>query len=277
MKKYIALIRVGIQRELVYRTNFCIGIFSTVLLFVVEVAIWSAVYQGKEEVGSISYNSIMIYTVMTLLLQRLLGGGTDEEIGNDFQSGNIVTSLLTPLNLGVKYSMQELGKGLLNAFVLLLVFIPYCIKNREIVSVIPVHSYGVILPALCAGGCFFLYSVQYFKLYAGNFDILESLKHRALYAENGLCQYFQRNVHSAYILPVDSKGILYGTSVSVYLLFSVDHCNGRSKQGTDCRRNPASVGMDCGIVSAVQADEQECNETDRDSGRVRKSCHIHVK
>ncbi len=66
MKKYIALIRVGIQRELVYRTNFCIGIFSTVLLFIVEVAIWSAVYQGKEEVGSISYNSIMIYTVMTL-------------------------------------------------------------------------------------------------------------------------------------------------------------------------------------------------------------------
>ncbi len=177
MKKYIALIRVGIQRELVYRTNFCIGIFSTVLLFIVEVAIWSAVYQGT----------------------------------------------------------------------------------------------------LCAGGCFFLYSVQYFKLYAGNFDILESLKHRALYAENGLCQYFQRNVHSAYILPIDSKGILYGTSVSVYLLFSVDHCNGRSKRGTDCRRNPASVGLDRGIVSAVQADEQECNETDRDSGRVRKSCHIHVK
>lgn len=133
------------------------------------------------------------------------------------------------------------------------------------------------MATLCAGGCFFLYSVQYFKLYAGNFDILESLKHRALYAENGLCQYFQRNVHSAYILPVDSKGILYGTSVSVYLLFSVDHCNGRSKQGTDCRRNPASVGLDRGIVSAVQADEQECNETDRDSGRVRKSCHIHVK
>lgn len=273
MKKYIALIRVGIQRELVYRTNFCIGIFSTVLLFIVEVAIWSAVYQGKEEVGSISYNSIMIYTVMTLLLQRLLGGGTDEEIGNDFQSGNIVTSLLTPLNLGVKYSMQELGKGLLNAFVLLLVFIPYCIKNREIVSVIPVQRWLLFVPAVV----FFLYSVQYFKLYAGNFDILESLKHRALYAENGLCQYFQRNVHSAYILPVDSKGILYGTSVSVYLLFSVDHCNGRSKQGTDCRRNPASVGLDRGIVSAVQADEQECNETDRDSGRVRKSCHIHVK
>lgn len=148
MKKYIALIRVGIQRELVYRTNFCIGIFSTVLLFVVEVAIWSAVYQGKEEVGSISYNSIMIYTVMTLLLQRLLGGGTDEEIGNDFQSGNIVTSLLTPLNLGVKYSMQELGKGLLNAFVLLLVFIPYCIKNREIVSVIPIQRWLLFVPAV---------------------------------------------------------------------------------------------------------------------------------
>ena len=148
MKKYIALIRVGIQRELVYRTNFCIGIFSTVLLFIVEVAIWSAVYQGKEEVGSISYNSIMIYTVMTLLLQRLLGGGTDEEIGNDFQSGNIVTSLLTPLNLGVKYSMQELGKGLLNTFVLLLVFIPYCLKNREIVSVIPIQRWLLFVPAV---------------------------------------------------------------------------------------------------------------------------------
>lgn len=273
MKKYIALIRVGIQRELVYRTNFCIGIFSTVLLFIVEVAIWSAVYQGKEEVGSISYNSIMIYTVMTLLLQRLLGGGTDEEIGNDFQSGNIVTSLLTPLNLGVKYSMQELGKGLLNAFVLLLVFYSVLYKKQRN----SVCDTCTKMAALCAGGCFFLYSVQYFKLYAGNFDILESLKHRALYAENGLCQYFQWNVHSAHILPIDSKGILYGTSVSVYLLFSVDHCNGRSKQGTDCRRNPASVGLDRGIVSAVQADEQECNETDRDSGRVRKSCHIHVK
>ena len=111
----MALIRVGIQKELVYRTNFCIGIFSALLLFIVENAIWAAVYQGKAQVGSISQNGILIYTVMTLLLQRLLGGGTEEEIGQDFQSGNIVTSLLSPVHLGVRYSMQELGKGLLNA------------------------------------------------------------------------------------------------------------------------------------------------------------------
>lgn len=44
--------------------------------------------------------------------------------------------------------MQELGKGLLNAFVLLLVFIPYCIKNREIVSVIPVQRWLLFVPAV---------------------------------------------------------------------------------------------------------------------------------
>ena len=62
--------------------------------------------------------------------------------------------------------MQELGKGLLNAFVLLLVFIPYCIKKQRN----SVCDTCTKMAALCAGGCFFLYSVQYFKLYAGNFD-----------------------------------------------------------------------------------------------------------
>ena len=45
MKKYIALIKVGMQKELMYRANFCIGIFSMALSFAVELAIWSAVYQ----------------------------------------------------------------------------------------------------------------------------------------------------------------------------------------------------------------------------------------
>ena len=37
MKKYIALIKVGMQKELMYRANFCIGIFSMALSFAVEI------------------------------------------------------------------------------------------------------------------------------------------------------------------------------------------------------------------------------------------------
>lgn len=162
MRKYMALIRVGIQKELVYRTNFCIGIFSALLLFIVENAIWAAVYQGKAQVGSISQNGILIYTVMTLLLQRLLGGGTEEEIGQDFQSGNIVTSLLSPVHLGARYSMQELGKGLLNAGAFLVILIPYCIYNREILSAIRWEDWLWFLSAVVAA--YVLFSILNYML-----------------------------------------------------------------------------------------------------------------
>ena len=81
MKKYIALIKVGIQKELTYRANFCIGILSMALSFAVELAIWSAVYQDKAEIENITYGSMVVYAVMTSLLQRFLGSGTDEQIG----------------------------------------------------------------------------------------------------------------------------------------------------------------------------------------------------
>ena len=153
MKKYIALIRVGIQRELVYRTNFCIGIFSTVLLFIVEVAIWSAVYQGKEEVGSISYNSIMIYTVMTLLLQRLLGGGTDEEIGNDFSKAEI--SVYIPAD-AVKSGSQifhaGVGERITQCLCAAFGFHSVLYKKQRN----SVCDTCTKMAALCAGGCFFL-------------------------------------------------------------------------------------------------------------------------
>lgn len=65
MKKYIALIKVGMQKELMYRANFCIGIFSMALSFAVELAIWSAVYQDKAEIENITYEGMVIYAVMT--------------------------------------------------------------------------------------------------------------------------------------------------------------------------------------------------------------------
>ena len=130
MKKYVAFIKVGIQKELMYRANFCIGILSMALSFAVELAIWSAVYQDKAEVEHITYESMIIYTVMTSLLQRFLGSGADEQIGEDFQSGNIVTSFLMPMCLPVRYSLQVLWKGILIAASVLLHFFPYCILNR---------------------------------------------------------------------------------------------------------------------------------------------------
>ena len=136
MKKYAALVKVGIQKELAYRTNFCIGIFSMAISFVVELAIWTAVYQGKSEVENITYESMVIYMVMTSLLQRFLGSGTDEQIGEDFQSGNIVAAFLTPLGLPMRYSLQELGKGILNVGTLLLLFVPYCIWKREVLAMV---------------------------------------------------------------------------------------------------------------------------------------------
>lgn len=148
MKKYIALIKVGMQKELMYRANFCIGIFSMALSFAVELAIWSAVYQDKAEIENITYEGMVIYAVMTSLLQRFLGNGTDEQIGADFQSGSIVASFLTPLGLPMRYSLQELGKGLLNALALLVLFIPYCIWKRDILPAVQPQQWLLFLLAV---------------------------------------------------------------------------------------------------------------------------------
>ncbi len=162
MKKYVAFIKVGIQKELMYRANFCIGILSMALSFAVELAIWSAVYQDKAEVEHITYESMIIYTVMTSLLQRFLGSGADEQIGEDFQSGNIVTSFLMPMCLPVRYSLQELGKGILNAAALLLLFIPYCIWNREILAM--VHPGQWLLFLLSVVLAYLLFSIINYML-----------------------------------------------------------------------------------------------------------------
>ena len=127
LTKYRYVFLVGLQNNLVYRWNFLIrGFFSLVRLAVVFI-LWGAIYAGNPEIGGYSVGQTLTYFVALIALQFMVGAfNEDYQIGEEIRNGLINQFLLKPINYyGYRFSVfvaARLVSGLLILAPLLLVF-----------------------------------------------------------------------------------------------------------------------------------------------------------
>jgi ABC-2 type transport system permease protein len=97
--KYRYVFLIGLQSNLVYRWNFLIrGFFSLVRLAVVFI-LWGAVYAGTKEIGGYTVGQTFTYFVALIALQFMIGAfNEDYQIGEEIRNGLINQFLLKPIN-----------------------------------------------------------------------------------------------------------------------------------------------------------------------------------
>jgi viologen exporter family transport system permease protein len=127
LNKYRHVFLVGLQNNIVYRWNFLVrGFFSLVRLTVVLI-LWGAVYAGSKVIGGFDVRQTFTYFVVLIAMQFMVGAfNEDYQIGEEIRNGLINQFLLKPIDYYAYrftvFASARVVSGLLILGPLLLVF-----------------------------------------------------------------------------------------------------------------------------------------------------------
>lgn len=110
MKKYLAVCANSIKKNLIYRVNSLIMVFSVFFSFVVIFYFWNSIYRQGNQIGNYSLKEIISYYVFVTIFELLVvGDNTAWSIGDEIKNGQITSSILKPIKyLEFKFS-QSIG------------------------------------------------------------------------------------------------------------------------------------------------------------------------
>ncbi len=113
MQKYIAVATNNIKKNLIYKANSFIMVFSVFFSFVVLFYFWNSIYRQGNQLGSYSLSEIISYYVfMTIFELLVVGDNTAWSVGDEIKNGQITSSLLKPIKY-LEYKFSQSVGGLL--------------------------------------------------------------------------------------------------------------------------------------------------------------------
>lgn len=116
MDKYLAIISNSIKRNLVYRANSFIMMFSILFSFGIIFYFWSSIYRQGNQVGQYSLNEIISYYFFVTIFELFFSSNVAWGIADEIKNGQITNNILKPIShLGYKFS-QALGSILYRIF-----------------------------------------------------------------------------------------------------------------------------------------------------------------
>lgn len=115
--KYLAYTKSKMKSESFYKFNLYSMIFSALIMFGVEYALWKAVYNNKQNLSGLTFINMFLYIIFGHILRKFLGEGVDEAIGEQYRDGSIVVDMIKPINIVFKSFFDDLGRGILQAIV----------------------------------------------------------------------------------------------------------------------------------------------------------------
>ncbi len=106
MKKYLHVLNIGIQNQLVYRVNFLFRACFSLLPLIATISLWRTVYAGKEgSVGGYTLAQMISYYLVVTLVDMFTAVNEDDwQIAADIREGNISQFLLKPIDY-LKYRL----------------------------------------------------------------------------------------------------------------------------------------------------------------------------
>ncbi|WP_063892559.1 ABC transporter permease [Paenibacillus sp. Leaf72] len=96
---YLKTFSLGVQNSLEYRTNFFLNLFGAVFPILIQYFYWRAVFtsSGQQIVFGFSYNQMIAYSVLAVLMSKLIGTTFQYEIARDIKDGGLNKYLVKPI------------------------------------------------------------------------------------------------------------------------------------------------------------------------------------
>lgn len=100
LQKYKRTYFLALQNAMEYRTDFLLGIISGSFIVVVQCFLWTAVYRSSphEMINGYTYSQMIIYSVLSGVVSRLVSAGFEGEIANDIKTGGLSKFIAQPIN-----------------------------------------------------------------------------------------------------------------------------------------------------------------------------------
>lgn len=99
LKKLIAIIKVEMQRQLTYKSDFLFFRLSNVVEIVVLIVVWTVVFKTNDVVSGYTYKEMMTYVTIGWLMMFLTSNyGLEFGISRDIYDGKLSSFLLKPID-----------------------------------------------------------------------------------------------------------------------------------------------------------------------------------
>lgn len=98
MRKYIEIAKITFKAELAYRFDVFIGILLSVCRIVLSFILWSALFEGKSEIGGFSFNMMVTYYIIISFFSKLdTSEGIVSQLSSEIRQGKFSKYLVQPL------------------------------------------------------------------------------------------------------------------------------------------------------------------------------------
>ncbi|GGE56999.1 ABC transporter permease [Priestia taiwanensis] len=122
MRKYIAYSKIGLKQQLVYKGDLWLNVFGMLIVFVLWIFFWKALYQGREEVDGISMKQIIAYMAISyaVLIPQLHTMRIRYAVTEKVRSGDIIFDLMKPVHFIWRIFFERIGTMCLFFFIIVL-------------------------------------------------------------------------------------------------------------------------------------------------------------
>ncbi len=116
MKKYLQLAKVTFQEYFVYRLNFYLWRFRSLITFLALLFFWLAIYGNRGEFLGYQKNQMLTYVVGISFLRTIILGSRSVDLGAQIRSGDLTKLLLQPIKTMKFWFTRDVVDKLLNLF-----------------------------------------------------------------------------------------------------------------------------------------------------------------
>lgn len=116
MRKYLQLAKLTFEEYFVYRLNFILWRFRSLVSFVTLLFFWLAIYGGRTELLGYQKSQMLTYVVGIAFLRSLVLASRSADLAGQVRSGELSKFFLQPLNVVGHWLTRDLADKILNLF-----------------------------------------------------------------------------------------------------------------------------------------------------------------
>ncbi|MBN1624721.1 MAG: ABC-2 family transporter protein [Clostridia bacterium] len=151
--------RTDLHGEMVFRSNFFMGILKVFLKAALLLALWTALYTGKDSIEGINLGTMVFYALASIVFSLFISSNIENTISSDIMSGNIAMGIAGPVAYPKLIVIRQLAFTGVN---LTLRIIPYGLCLLPIVLIMKPEinfSFMLIISLLLSYVLFILYQM----------------------------------------------------------------------------------------------------------------------
>lgn len=183
MRKYLQIFKISWANSLIYRLNFLMWRFRSVIMLLTLYYLWFAVYNYRPQIGNYTRELMLTYILGTSLLRIFVGGSRNVDVSAEISLGDLSNYLIKPLNYFYYWLTRDFADKALNlvllVFELTLIFL--LIKPPFFLQTNMIYLSGFILTSIL-GMLLFFYLSMIISLTAFWFPEMEGWPQRFLFA-----------------------------------------------------------------------------------------------